>query len=183
MTGAGGSQPAGRDPDLTLDHPEVRTLGSDSPSQSCRLETPADAHPQGVDHEWTTMAENDPHPMPAAVYLLVRYPPVQSGRDVVGGWEIEAWRGGDCAWTIELAELGAYYWVDESLAQIVANRALRTQRVPVRSWLACGSDHAPMFLAHLEAGTTPARHPVVTRCGQRHTPADHTTTRRTDAGR
>lgn len=128
------------------------------------------------------MGENDPLPMATVVYLLVRYPPVQSGRDVVGGWELEAWHGGNCAWAVELAGLGAYYWVDEGLAQIVADRALRAQRVPVQSWLPCGSDHAPMYLARLPAGAPGPRRPIVNGRPTGHHRTDHATPRRDRRG-
>ena len=109
------------------------------------------------------MADNDGRAVPAAVYLLVRYPPVQSGRDVVGGWELEAWQGGHCAWSINLADVGANYWADPTLAQAVAERALRAQLIAFRSWMSCGSGHAPMFLARLRAAPHPTRRPVIVR--------------------
>lgn len=126
------------------------------------------------------MAVNDPQDTAAAVYLLVHYPPVQSGRHVVGGWELETWRGNDCGWAIELANFGAYYWVDPDLAQIVANRTLDAQNVPVNSWLPCGSGHTPMFLARLGASIPATRRPTITR---RPTASHHRTvhtTRRID---
>jgi len=109
------------------------------------------------------VADNDLRAVPSAVYLLVRYPPVQSGRDVVGGWELEAWRGGDCAWSVNLAEVGVSYWADQILAQTVAARALRTRLVAFGSWTSCGSGHAPMFLARLRAAPHMTRRPDIIR--------------------
>jgi hypothetical protein len=89
------------------------------------------------------------------IHLLVWCPPARSGRFVVGGWCLESWRGSFCAWRMELAGLGAYFWVDAALAKAVAARVLRGQSVPEQRWVACGSGSALTFMARPDVARRP----------------------------
>jgi hypothetical protein len=80
-------------------------------------------------------------------FLLLWRPPGRSGRFVVGGWTLESWQGGACVWSMELAGLGAYFWVDAELAKVVAARVLRGHRVQEPGWRPCGGNGGPVFLA------------------------------------
>ncbi len=85
------------------------------------------------------------------IYLLLWDPPARSGRFVVGGWCLEAWRASYCTWRMELAGLGAYFWVDADLAKVVAARVLRGQNVVGHHWAPCGSGSDMVFLARPDA--------------------------------
>jgi len=81
------------------------------------------------------------------IYLLLWDPPARCGRFVVGGWCLEAWRASYCTWRMELAGLGAYFWVDADLAKVVAARVLRGQNVVGHHWAPSGSGSELVFLA------------------------------------
>lgn len=95
-----------------------------------------------------------------SLFLLLWRPPARSGRFIVGGWTLESWRAGACVWAMELAGLGAYFWVDADLAKVVAARVLRGHHVPEPAWRPCGGDEGPVFLvgaARDGAGDRPVR--------------------------
>lgn len=83
-------------------------------------------------------------------------------RDITGEWGLEAWRGGGRQWAVGLSKLGAYSWVKPGLAQTVAARVLRGQRVTVQGWLPCGGTQVPLFWP-ISAPPIPQRRPVITR--------------------